>query len=117
MEAALNRVVGPYGNQNYVRHTATTERLQPAKPLTKSECNLEVQSRTEGTHVVTADHGSPYATVIYVISHVLIPVGMAEIHAGTAAGVDHAVFPLRGGALARVRLDRNPSPRVAVRLA
>ena len=43
--------------------------------------------------------------------------GMAEIHAGTAAGVDHAVFPLRGGALARARLDRNPSPSVAVRLA
>ncbi|MYE80274.1 MAG: hypothetical protein F4X36_00190 [Gammaproteobacteria bacterium] len=43
--------------------------------------------------------------------------GMAEIHAGTAAGVDHAVFPLRGGALARARLDRSPSPSVAVRLA
>ena len=47
----------------------------------------------------------------------MLLVGMAEIHAGTAAGVDHAVFPLRGGALARARLDRNPSPSVAVRLA
>ena len=43
--------------------------------------------------------------------------GMAEIHAGTAAGVGDAVFPLRGGILARARLDRSPSPRVAVRLA
>ena len=43
--------------------------------------------------------------------------GMAEIHAGTAAGVDHAVFPLRGGTLARARLERSPSPSVAVRLA
>ena len=30
---------------------------------------------------------------------------------------DHAVFPLGGGTLARARLDRGPSPSVAVRLA
>ena len=43
--------------------------------------------------------------------------GMAEIHVGTAAGVDHAVFPLCRGILARARLDRTPTPRVAVKLA
>ena len=42
--------------------------------------------------------------------------GMAEIHAGTAAGVDRAVFPLAGGALAMVRIHRGPSPRVVVEL-
>ena len=44
-------------------------------------------------------------------------VGMAEIHAGTAAGVDRAVFPLAGRALAAARLERSPAPRVVVELA
>ena len=43
--------------------------------------------------------------------------GMAEIHVGTAAGVDRAVFPLTGNALAQARLDRSPAPKVVVRLA
>ena len=43
--------------------------------------------------------------------------GMAEIHAGTAIGVDRAVFPLAGGAVAAARLQRSPSPSVVVTLA
>ena len=42
--------------------------------------------------------------------------GMAEIHAGTAAGVDRAVFPI-GGTLAKASLERSPSPSVVVTLA
>ena len=42
---------------------------------------------------------------------------MAEIHTGTAAGVDRPVFPLPGSALAAARLDANPAPRVVVELA
>ena len=44
-------------------------------------------------------------------------VGMAEIHVGTAAGVDRAVFPLAGRALAAARLERSPATRVVVELA
>ena len=44
-------------------------------------------------------------------------VGMAEIHAGTAAGVDRAVFPLTRNAAAAARLDPGPAPRVLVELA
>lgn len=44
-------------------------------------------------------------------------VGMAEIHVGTAAGVDGAVFPLPGDALAAARLRWSPAPRVLVELA
>ena len=44
-------------------------------------------------------------------------VGMAEIHAGTAAGIDRAVFPLTGGMVATARLERSPAPSVVVRLA
>ena len=33
---------------------------------------------------------------------------MSEIYAGTAAGVDRAVFPLGGAALGRARLHRAP---------
>ena len=43
--------------------------------------------------------------------------GMAEIHAGTAAGVDRAVFPLRGNTLATARLVPGRTPSVVVRLA
>ena len=42
--------------------------------------------------------------------------GMAEIHAGTAAGVDRAVFPL-GSTLAKASLARRRSPSVVVTLA
>lgn len=42
---------------------------------------------------------------------------MAEIHAGTAAGVHRAAFPLTRNALARARLDRGPLPSVVVQLA
>ena len=44
-------------------------------------------------------------------------VGMAEIHAGTAVGVDRAVFPLAGQCLAAARLQRSPVARVVVELA
>ena len=44
-------------------------------------------------------------------------VGMAEIHAGTAAGIDRAVFPLARNAVAAARLDSGPAPRVLVELA
>ena len=44
-------------------------------------------------------------------------VGMAEIHFGTAAGVDRAVFPLTGSARAAARLRRGPAPSVVVELA
>ena len=44
-------------------------------------------------------------------------IGMAEIHAGTAAGVDRAVFPLTGGAVAAARLERGSSPSVVITLA
>ena len=44
-------------------------------------------------------------------------VGMAEIHAGTAAGIDRAVFPLARNALAAARLEPGPAPRVLVELA
>ena len=37
---------------------------------------------------------------------------MAEIHAGTVASVDRAVFPLVGSTLAKSRLDRGASPSV-----
>ena len=40
---------------------------------------------------------------------------MAEIHTG--AGVDRAVFPLPGSALAAARLDPSPAPRAGVELA
>ena len=43
--------------------------------------------------------------------------GMAEIHVGTAAGVDRVVFPLCGNTVARARLDRSPAPSVVVQLA
>ena len=42
---------------------------------------------------------------------------MSEIHAGTAAGVDRAVFPLPGDPIAAARLDWSPAPRVVVQLA
>ena len=42
---------------------------------------------------------------------------MAEIHAGTAASVDRAVFPLKGNTLATARLNRSPAPSVVVQLA
>ena len=42
--------------------------------------------------------------------------GMAEIHAGTAAGVDRAVFPL-GSTMAKAVLERSRSPSVVVTLA
>ena len=44
-------------------------------------------------------------------------VGMAEIHAGTAAGVDRAFFALGGSAQATAWLHRSPAPSVVVRLA
>ena len=44
-------------------------------------------------------------------------VGMAEIHAGTAAGVDRAVFALAGNTRATARLHREPSLSVVVHLA
>ena len=44
-------------------------------------------------------------------------IGMAEIHAGTAAGIDRVVFPLGGSAVAKARLHRSPPTRVVVRLA
>ena len=40
--------------------------------------------------------------------------GMVEIHDGTAAGVDRAVFPLARSTLAAARLDRSPAPTVVV---
>ena len=46
-----------------------------------------------------------------------VEVGMAEIHAGTAAGVDRAVFPLTGSARAVARLLPGPAPCVVVELA
>lgn len=43
---------------------------------------------------------------------------MAEIHAGTAVGVDRAVFPAHAGnALAAARLDWSAGLRVIVELA
>ena len=44
-------------------------------------------------------------------------VGMAEIHTGSAAGLDHVVFPLGRGTLAKGWLDQAPAPRVVVWLA
>ena len=46
-----------------------------------------------------------------------LELGMAEIHAGTAAGVDRAVFPLNGEAVATARIHRSLSPSVVVELA
>ena len=43
--------------------------------------------------------------------------GMAEIDAGTAVGVDRAVFRLRGSTFAKARLARGPSPSVVLQLA
>ena len=42
---------------------------------------------------------------------------MAEIHAGTAAGIDRTVFPLNAGAVVRARLEPSPAPWVVVELA
>ena len=39
---------------------------------------------------------------------------MAEIHAGTAVGVDRAVFPLPESALAAARLNASAARRVVV---
>ena len=44
-------------------------------------------------------------------------VGMAEIHVGTAVGLDRAVFPLTRRAVAAARLERSPAPSVVVELA
>lgn len=44
-------------------------------------------------------------------------VGMAEIHAGTAAGIDRTVFPLNTSAVAAARLEPSPAPCVVVELA
>ena len=67
---------------------------------------------------VLAASGLPEAEILRSAAEAVeLALGMAEIHAGTAAGVDHAVFPLRGGTLASARLDRSPVPRVAVRPA
>ena len=46
-----------------------------------------------------------------------LELGMAEIHAGTASGVDRAVFPLAGRTLATARIRRGRSPSVVVELA
>jgi len=46
-----------------------------------------------------------------------LEVGMAEIHAGDAAGVDQARLLLTEGVAAKVWLDRTPSPQVVVWLA
>ena len=46
-----------------------------------------------------------------------LELGMAEIHVGTAAGVDRAVFPLSRNAVATARIHRSPSPCVVVELA
>ncbi len=43
--------------------------------------------------------------------------GMAEIHVGTAADVDRAVFPIAGDTVATARIHRSLSPRVVVELA
>ena len=40
--------------------------------------------------------------------------GIAEIHAGTAAGIDRLVFPLSAGAVAAARLELSPWPCVVV---
>lgn len=44
-------------------------------------------------------------------------VGMAEIHLGSAAGLDHVVFPLCRGVRAKAWLDLAPAPQVVVWLA
>ena len=72
---------------------------------------------TVGSDVLAAS-GLPEGEILRKAAEALeFELGMAEIHVGTAAGVDHAVFLLRGGTLAWARLDRGPSPSVAVRLA
>ena len=43
--------------------------------------------------------------------------GMAEIHAGTATGIDRVVFPLCGSTVAKARLARGLAPSVVVTLA
>ena len=42
---------------------------------------------------------------------------MAEIYAGTAAGIDRMAFPLSAGAVAAARLELSPWPCVVVELA
>lgn len=44
-------------------------------------------------------------------------VGMAEIHSGSAAGLDHVVFPLCRGTMVKASVDRTPEPHVVVWLA
>lgn len=72
---------------------------------------------TVGSEVLAAC-GLPEGEILRrAASAVELEVGMAEIHAGTAAGVDRAVFPLGGGALATAWLQRSPAPSVVVALA
>ena len=72
---------------------------------------------TVGSEVLAAC-GLPEGEVLRrAAAAVELEVGMAEIHAGTAAGVDRAVFPLTWSALAAARLDRSPALSVVVELA
>ena len=41
-------------------------------------------------------------------------IGMAEIHAGSAADLDRVVFPLRDGTRAGIWLDQTPALQVVV---
>ena len=83
----------------------------------RQEYGTEAQLTREGTHVVTTACSSSYLIVLFLNFRQVILVGMAEIHAGTAADVDRAVFPLAGGAVATARIHRSLSPRVVVELA
>lgn len=42
---------------------------------------------------------------------------MAEIHYGSAAGIDRVVFPLCATIVATARLDPSPAPRVVFEVA
>ena len=76
-----------------------------------------VCAATVGSEVLVAC-GLPEGEVLRrAAAAVELEVGMAEIHVGTAAGVDRACFPLDGGAQATAWLQRSPVPSVVVLLA
>ena len=70
-----------------------------------------------GSDVVAASGLAEEEILLCAARAVEMELGMAEIHAGTAAGVDRAVFPLGGDAVATARIHRGASPRVVVELA
>ena len=72
---------------------------------------------TVGSEVLDAVRLSEEEVLRKTAAAVEFEVGMAEIHTGSAAGLDYVVFPLCEGTRAQACLEQTPEPRVVVWLA